>query len=73
MSNYRFTVVVEKDEDGVYVASCPVLQGCHSQGDTYEEAIDNLKDAIRLHIEARLALGEAIPAEVGVDQVEVSA
>jgi predicted RNase H-like HicB family nuclease len=34
-----------------YFALCPALQGCYSQGDTYEEAIENIKDAIRLHIE----------------------
>jgi predicted RNase H-like HicB family nuclease len=72
MTKYRFTVVVERDEDGVYIASCPAMQGCHTQGDTYEEAVDNLKDAIRLHIEARQQLGEALPLEVAVDQVEVS-
>ena len=72
MTKYRFTVVVERDEDGVYIASCPAMQGCHTQGDTYEEAVDNLKDAIRLHIEARQQLEEAIPLEVAVDQVEVS-
>ena len=37
MTKYRFTVVVERDEDGVYIASCPAMQGCHTQGDTYEE------------------------------------
>jgi len=72
MTKYRFTVVVERDEDGVYIASCPAMQGCHSQGDTHEEAVENLKDAIRLHIEARQQLGEAVPLEVAVDQVEVS-
>lgn len=45
MATYRFTIVVEQDEDGVYIASCPALQGCYSQGDTYDEAVENLKDA----------------------------
>jgi predicted RNase H-like HicB family nuclease len=72
MTKYRFTVVVERDEDGVYIASCPAMQGCHTQGDTHEEAVENLKDAIRLHIEARQQLGEAVPLEVAVEQVEVS-
>ncbi|MCL4459618.1 MAG: type II toxin-antitoxin system HicB family antitoxin [Chloroflexi bacterium] len=73
MTRYRFTILVEQDEDGVYIASCPALQGCYSQGETYEEAVTNLKDAIRLHIEARQAVGEVIPLEVAVDEVEVSA
>jgi len=55
MSKYRYTIVVERDEDGVYIASCPMLQGCYTQGETYEEALENLKDAVRLHIEARRA------------------
>ena len=56
MPDYKFTVVVERDEDGLYVASVPLLQGCYTQGETYEEALDNIKDAIKLHIEARRAL-----------------
>ncbi|NCO36076.1 MAG: hypothetical protein AUJ92_01375 [Armatimonadetes bacterium CG2_30_59_28] len=58
MSNCRFSVVVETDEDGVYIASCPALKGCYTQGDTYEEAMENIRDAIRLHIDARQAIGE---------------
>jgi len=73
MRKYQFTVVVERDEDGVYISSCPALQGCHSQGDTYEEAIENLKDAIKLHIEARQSLGEPVPIEVALDRVEIHA
>jgi len=72
MATYRFNIVVERDEDGVYIASCPALQGCYSQGDTYEEAVENLKDAIRLHIEARREVGESIPIEAVIDEVEVN-
>ena len=72
MAKYQFTVVVERDEDGVYISSCPALQGCHSQGDTYEEAIKNLKDALQVYLEAKLSLGETIPVEVGIDRVEVN-
>ncbi|MEK7504593.1 MAG: type II toxin-antitoxin system HicB family antitoxin, partial [Patescibacteria group bacterium] len=49
--NYR--VVIEQDEDGVYVASVPTLQGCYTEGSTYEEVIKNIKDVIKLHIKAR--------------------
>jgi len=73
MTSYRFTIVVEQDEDGVYVASCPALQGCYSQGDTFEDAVNNVKDAIRLHIEARREVGEPIPIEVAIDKVEINA
>ncbi|PJB70780.1 MAG: hypothetical protein CO095_08735 [Armatimonadetes bacterium CG_4_9_14_3_um_filter_58_7] len=40
------------------MASCPALKGCYTQGDTYEEAMENIRDAIRLHIDARQAIGE---------------
>jgi len=56
MDNWRFSVVIEKDEEG-YFAYCPEFQGCYSQGDTYEEVLENIKDAIRLHIEERKAAG----------------
>ncbi len=73
MTDYKFTVVVEQDEDGLYIASVPLLQGCYTQGKTYKEALENIKDAIRLHIEARQALGEPIPIEVAIDEVRVVA
>lgn len=73
MPNFKFTVVVERDEDGLYVASVPLLQGCYTQGETYEEALKNIKDAIRLHIEARKELGEPIPIESAIDEVRVVA
>ena len=59
MRNYRFSVVIERDEEGYY-AFCPELQGCYTQGDTYEEALANIRDAIRLHVEDRLESGEEI-------------
>lgn len=52
MKNYQFSIVVEKNSDGYFV-NCPTLQGCYSQGDTYEEAIRNIEDAIRLHLADR--------------------
>lgn len=44
----NFNVVITQDEDGKYVADCPAIPGCHSQGDTYEEAEKNIKEAIGL-------------------------
>lgn len=60
MRAYKFSVVIEKDSDG-YFAICPELQGCYTQGDTYEEVLEHIKDAIRLHIEDRIENGEEIP------------
>ncbi|MBM2832913.1 MAG: hypothetical protein HW406_74 [Candidatus Brocadiaceae bacterium] len=72
MRTYKFRIIVERDEDNVYIASCPALKGCYSQGATIEDAIENIRDAIKLHIEARESLGEPIPVEVFLDEVEVS-
>lgn len=44
----NFNVVITQDEDGIYVADCPAIPGCHSQGDTYELAEKNIRQAIRL-------------------------
>ena len=60
MKAYRFSVVIEGDADGFF-AHCPELQGCYSQGDSYDEALANIRDAIQLHVEDRLTGGEAIP------------
>lgn len=60
MSNYRFSVIIEKEDDG-YFATCNELQGCYTQGDTYEEVMANIKDAISLHVEDRLEAGEEVP------------
>lgn len=53
--NYR--VFIEQDEEGVFVASVPALQGCYTEGDTFEEVLENVKDLIKLHIEARKEKG----------------
>jgi predicted RNase H-like HicB family nuclease len=53
-------VIVEKDADG-YLAMCPELQGCYTRGDTYEEALENIRGAVRPHVQDRLANGEEIP------------
>ncbi|HZC65961.1 MAG TPA: type II toxin-antitoxin system HicB family antitoxin [Candidatus Dormibacteraeota bacterium] len=72
MKNITLPVVIEADTDGYFV-SCPALQGCYSQGDTYEEALTNIKDAIRLHIADRLADGEEIPqVSVSLSTVEIA-
>jgi predicted RNase H-like HicB family nuclease len=65
MANLTLPIIIEADSDGYFV-SCPPLQGCYSQGGTYEEAVQNIKGAIRLHIEDRLADGEEIPEPVSV-------
>jgi predicted RNase H-like HicB family nuclease len=65
MRQLTLPTVIEGDADGYFV-SCPALQGCYSQGDTYEEAVENIKDAIRFHLQDRIASGEEIPEHVSV-------
>lgn len=70
MTTYQFAAVIEKDADGYY-AFCPDLQGCYSSGRTFEEAHANLTDAIKLHIEDRLANGEEIKVSENVNLTTV--
>jgi len=62
MKDYEFTVVIEKDEDGRFVAICPVLQGCYTEGETEAEARHLIEDAIRLHVESTTPAWQARPA-----------
>lgn len=66
---HNFTVIIEKDEDGMYVGSVPFLRGCHTQGKTLNELIDNIKEAIELCLEVE----QEIPKEqfVGIQQVQI--
>jgi len=65
MKVYDFKVILEPDESGGYVVSCPSLRGCHSQGETVEEALRNIKEAIELCLEDLNERGEAIPDPSG--------
>ena len=73
MKRYQFSIVIERDKDGYFVF-CPELQGCYSLGDTYEEALNNIKDAIKIHMEDRLANKEGLPEResVSLSTVEIS-
>jgi len=51
VKKYSFTVLIEKDEDGGYIATVPELKGCHTQGDTIAEIMTNVDEAIRLCLE----------------------
>lgn len=51
MENYRFRVIIEQDEDGIYVATVPALKGCHTQAKTLDELMERTKEAIELCLE----------------------
>ncbi len=70
--DYQYTVVIEEDEEGRFLAICPALQGCYTEGETEDEARTLIHDAIRLHIEDRLAMGEPFYHEVSTEKVLVA-
>ena len=68
----KYRVLVECDEDGVFVVEVPSLPGCLSQGKTRDEALRNIKEAIDLYLESLEAHGEAIPPPVNEEFVEIA-
>jgi len=70
MRKLNFTILIEKDEDGIYVGSVPALKGCHTQAKTVEELLPRIKEAIELCLETED--DGFFPNEfVGVQQIEV--
>jgi predicted RNase H-like HicB family nuclease len=66
----KFTTTLERDEDGVWIAECPSIPGCVSQGVTREEALANVREAIELCLEVRAEQG--LPLTIETSQVEVT-
>ena len=67
----KYTVIIEEGRESGYVAYCPALKGCVSQGETKEEALKNIKEAMEAYIEALFEDGLPVPTEVGKDTVEL--
>ena len=68
----RYRVIIEQDEDGVFVAEVPALPGCISQGKTRSEVIDSIKEAIAGYLESLQAHGEPVPPSITEEVVEVT-
>lgn len=68
----KFRVIIEADEDGVFVATCPSLPGCVSQGATRAEARTNIQEAIEAYLESLERHGEPIPPSIDEEIVEVT-
>ena len=66
----RFMITLDRDEDGIWIAECPSIPGCVSQGKTKDEARKNIKDAIGLCLEVRAEKG--LPLTIETRQVEVA-
>ena len=67
----KYTVIIEQGRESGYVVYCPALKGCVSQGETREEALRNIKEAMEAYVEALLEDGLTVPTEVGKDTVEL--
>lgn len=67
----KLRVLVEQDEDGKFVATCPTLPGCVSEGDTREAALANIQDAIAGYLESLRKHGEPVPPPITEEVVEV--
>jgi predicted RNase H-like HicB family nuclease len=70
--NMKYRVLLEQDEDGVFVAEVPSLPGCISQGRTRQEAVENAKEAIAAYLESLVAHDEAVPPPITEEFVEVA-
>ncbi|MBI2109588.1 type II toxin-antitoxin system HicB family antitoxin [Candidatus Woesearchaeota archaeon] len=69
----RFRVIIEKGEDGMFVAECPSLPGCISEGKNRSEALENIKDAVRGYLDSLKKHKEPIPPPIQEEVVEVNA
>ena len=67
------SLLIEQDEDGVFVAEVPSLPGCISQGQTRAEATDNIKEAIALYLESLAAHNDPVPPPITEELIEVGA
>lgn len=69
----EFTIVIEQDEDGIFVASVPELEGCHTQAKTLDELRERVNEVIQLYLEIESEIVEAVPLEfVGIQKIKVT-
>jgi predicted RNase H-like HicB family nuclease len=71
MNSMRYTVVLQREPDGGYVAKVPSLPGCVSQGDSWDEAMANIQEAAELYVEDCVALGDPVPEEAPLAHIEL--
>lgn len=72
MSVMKYRVYLEQDEDGMFVATCPTLPGCISQGETRPEALVNIREAIEGYLKSLKKHGDPIPPSILEEVIEVA-
>ena len=70
MGKLRLPVIIEMDEDKYYIASCPLFRGCHSYGETIDEALENIKEVIEICLEETKV--EELNKFIGFRELEVA-
>jgi len=73
MKQYKLPVEIERLEEGVFLAVCPILQGCHAEGRTVAEALENLEDVAHHLIEIREEEGLSLPKPLGGGEIKLKA
>lgn len=75
MTTRYYQVIIEQDEDGIFVAEVPGIRACYAQGKTYEEVIENIKDVLHMCLEEMKSSGQDIPEQseiIGIKRIEVA-
>jgi antitoxin HicB len=67
MESMKYRVILTRDEDGIFIAECPVLAGCVSQGQTREEALENIRDAVKGYLASLKKHHDSIPSDEVVE------
>ena len=73
MTKKRFVVIIERDEDGQYIGTVPSIEGCHSYGNTLDELMENIEEAIEANLEAFRTERKTIPFSTfsGIQKIEI--
>jgi antitoxin HicB len=72
VTKMKFRIIIEEDEDGMFIAECPSLPGCISEGKTRQEALENIQDAIKGYLVSLKMHDEPIPPSITEEIVEIN-
>ena len=71
MKTYSFSIIFEPEDEGGYSVYCPALPGCVSQGESYEEALANIRESITGYVKSLIQDGLPVPEEAVTEKIEV--